>query len=361
MRLYTNAIKLSRRGFLGGAAAVGGSLYLAAADDLDILYSEAKREGALNYYGGGPTATHQRAIDEFSKSFPGIEVKLAAGFSNQLTPRIDEQIARSKLEADITVLQTIQDFERWRRAGALLSNRGANFDQVLDTFKDADGTSVGVRVYALAYAYNPELVGPDDIPKSALDFLSPKFSGKVISTYPHDDDITLYLYYTIVQKYGWDYMRRLMDNKPRFIRGHLGVTQEIARGRAALSFDVSASSVAAGAGDGAIKVTFPAEDRIPIFETRAGIFKDAPHPNAARLFEAWLLSRDYQSRQGPWSTRKDVAPTGGFKPIADYNTASQFRDFMLNEPLVADLRKRFESYIGPVSGDPVLGGGGSNR
>jgi hypothetical protein len=56
-----------------------------------------------------------------------------------------------------------------------------------------------------------------------------------------------------------------------------------------------------------------------------------------------------------------VAPTGGFKPITDYNTASQFRDFMLDEALVADLRKRFESYIGPVSGDPVLGGGGSNR
>jgi len=39
-------------------------------------------------------------------------MQLVAGFSNQLAPRIDEQIARNRLEADVAVLQTIQDFER---------------------------------------------------------------------------------------------------------------------------------------------------------------------------------------------------------------------------------------------------------
>jgi ABC-type Fe3+ transport system substrate-binding protein len=365
MRLHSNATDMSRRRVLG--TAVAGSAFLLnpgarAAGDLDALYSEAKREGSLNYYGGGPTATHQRALGEFAKSFPGIECKLVAGFSNQLAPRIDEQIARNKVEADVAVLQTIQDFERWKRAGALLANRGPNFDQVLGKFKDPDGYSVGVRVYALAYAYNPALVAPGEVPRSALDFLKPEFSEKIISTYPHDDDITLYLYHTIVQKYGWDYMRRFMENKPRFIRGHLGVTQEIASGKAALSFDVSASSVPQGGDDSArIKLAFPSDDPIPIFETRIGIFKGAPHPNAARLFQAWLLSQDYQSRQGAWSTRGDVVPTGGLKPIAEYNTADQFEDFIMTESLVSDLRKRFESYIGPISGDPVLTQGASSR
>ena len=366
MRLHPNATDVSRRTILGAAVA-GSTLCLlnagaGAAGDLDALYSEAKREGSLNYYGGGPTATHQRALGDFAKSFPGIECNLVAGFSNQLAPRIDEQIAGNRLEADVAVLQTIQDFERWKRLGALLANRGPNFDQVLGKFKDRDGYSVGVRVYALAYGYNPALVAPGDVPRSALDFLKPEFSEKIISTYPHDDDITLYLYHTIVQKYGWDYMKRFMENKPRFIRGHLGITQEIASGRAALSFDVSASSIAQGGDDGArIKLAFPSDDLIPIFETRIGIFKGAPHPNAARLFEAWLLSQDYQSRQGAWSTRGDVIPTGGLKPIAEYKTADQFKDFMMTESLASDLRKRFESYIGPIRGEPVLTQGASSR
>jgi ABC-type Fe3+ transport system substrate-binding protein len=359
MHSYRKAVEPSRRSFVQAAIGAGSALCLPslghAADDLDALYLAAKREGALTYYGGGPTATHQRAIDEFSKAFPGIEFKLVAGFSNQLTPLIDEQVVRHKMEADVAVLQTIQDFERWKRQGILLAHRGPNYDQVLGAFKDAEGYSVGARAYALAYAFNPSLVAPADVPKSALDFLKPEFSGKVITTYPQDDDITLYLYHTIVQKYGWDYVKRFMENKPQFIRGHLGVVQEITSGRAALSFDVSASSVPQG-GDNAnrIKVAFPSDDPIPIFETRIGIFKEAPHPNAARLFEAWLLSRDYQSRQGAWSTRGDVAPADGLKPIVEYNTANKFRDFIMDEALVSDLRKRFETYIGPVKGDPVL-------
>jgi len=331
------------------------SVVHAAADDLDSLYVEAKREGALTYYGGGPTATHQKAITEFSKSFPGIEFKLVAGFSNQLTPLIDQQVSRNSMDADVAVLQTIQDFERWKRQGILAANRGPNYDQILDGFKDPEGYGVGVRVYALAYAADPAQVAPDDVPKSALDFLKPEFNGKVISTYPHDDDITLYLYHTIVQKYGWGYMERFIENKPQFIRGHLGVTQEIASGRAAVSFDVSVSTIVQRDDNGSrIRLAFPVDDPIPIFETRIGIFKGAPHPNAARLFEAWLLSRDYQSRQGAWSTRGDVAPTGGLRPITEYKTANQFRDFIMDESLVSDLRKRFEAYIGPIKGDPVL-------
>jgi ABC-type Fe3+ transport system substrate-binding protein len=118
----------------------------------------------------GPVAGHQKAIDQFTKSFPGIECKHVAGFSNQLAPRIDEEIARNKVEADIVNLQTLQDFERWKRGGALLANRGPNFDKVLDRFKDPDGYSIGVSVYALTYGYNPTLVAPGDVPKSAFGF-----------------------------------------------------------------------------------------------------------------------------------------------------------------------------------------------
>jgi ABC-type Fe3+ transport system substrate-binding protein len=339
------------------AAAAGAS----RSESLDEIYAQAKAEGAFAFYVGGPTAPWEASARIFEQRYPGIKVSITGGFSNVLDRQIDQQIRDDRLLADTAIFQTLHDFVRWKKEGELLAFKPEGFDAIDASFKDKEGAFYGVMVIAMPYQYNTQLVSAADVPKSALDFLKPQFRGKVVAAYPADDDATLYLFDTIVQKYGWDYMQRLMYNKPRFIRGHLGVTQEIARGRAALSFDVSASSVAAGTGSGAIKVTFPAEDPIPIFETRAGIFKGAPHPHAARLFEAWLLSRDYQSRQGAWSTRGDVAPTGGFKPITDYNTASQFRDFMLDEALVADLRKRFESYMGPVSGDPVLGGGGSNR
>jgi ABC-type Fe3+ transport system substrate-binding protein len=71
---------------------------------------------------------------------------------------------------------------------------------------------------------------PSDISKSALDFLQPRFKGKIITTYPHVDDVTLYLYETIVEKYGRDFLTELKLNEPAFVRGHLGVTRTIATG-----------------------------------------------------------------------------------------------------------------------------------
>jgi ABC-type Fe3+ transport system substrate-binding protein len=355
------AYSLTRRAFIRAVATTGAASMsnapARAADGVEELYRAAKAEGRIVLYAGGPIAPYRNDAAAFSKVFPGIEFDIVTGFSNQISPRIDAQLAASKMEADIAILQTIQDFERWKQRDGLAVYRAPEWGAVERKFKDPDGTSVGVRVLAIGYCYNVEQVPPDKVPKSALDFLDPQFRGRVVSTYPHDDDITLYLYHTIIAKYGWDYMTRLMANEPQFVRGHLGVAQAVASGTAAVSFDATAgTTLAAKRNGGKIDLAFPSEDRIPIWENRCAIFAGAPHASAARLFQAWLLSRAYQQAFAPgfWPTRADVTPTGGLKPIGQYATSDQFREFILNTDLVTGLRDRLASIIGPVKGDPVL-------
>ena len=74
---------------------------------------------------------------------------------------------------------------------------------------------------------------------------------------------------------------------------------------------------------------------------------EAPHPNAAKLYLTWFLAREQQSRLGSFSSRVDVPPPEGFQPLASYKIANNYREFMTNDKLVADLRKRFEGYTGP--------------
>ena len=50
---------------------------------------------------------------------------------------------------------------------------------------------------------------------------------------------------------------------------------------------------------------------------------------------------------GSFSSRVDVPPPEGFQPLASYKIANNYREFMTNDKLVADLRKRFEGYTGP--------------
>ena len=61
-----------------------------------------------------------------------------------------------------------------------------------------------------------------------------------------------------------------------------------------------------------------------------------------------MLAPEQQSRIGTFSPRNDVPPPPGLKPLFSYALANDYRDFVTNERLLADLRQRFEAAIGPI-------------
>src|SRR5258708_13810637 len=191
----------------------------ARAETLDQLYEKAKLEKTVVFYAGGPAAPHENRAKEFMQKYPGITVSVTGGFRNGLNDRIERQIADQKLQVDMAFFQTVQDFVTWKKQGKLLAFKPEGFDQIMPNFRDEDGAYMALSANALTYAYNTSKVRAEDAPKSAQDFLKPMFVGKVITAYPADDDATLYLFYLIVQKYGWGWMDEYMVTKPNFIRG----------------------------------------------------------------------------------------------------------------------------------------------
>jgi ABC-type Fe3+ transport system substrate-binding protein len=315
----------------------------------DALYEKAKAEGALLLYVGGPAAPWDAVAKDFSARYPGVTVSVTGGFSNVLDKKIDAQLAAGKLEVDAALFQTLQDFVLWKEQGALLAFKPEGFDKIDASFKDPDGAYVAIQINAHTYAYNPNLVKPEDVPRSALDFLKPEFKGKVVACYPADDDATLYDFYSIVQKYGWSYMDHYMANQPNFIQGHLGVARSIASGENLVTFDTVASISMDQKGAGlAQAIAFPESDPLPIWPYTAAIFKSAPHPNAAKLFLSWYLTPERQARTGTWPARSDVPPPYGWKPILSYKVVNSYREFLTDTKQLDELRKRFEAYSGAV-------------
>ena len=324
----------------------------ARGEALDDLYQKAKAEKEVVFYSGGPAAPHEARAKLFMQQYPGVEVKVTGGFSNVLNEQIEKQMAEKKLAVDMAFFQTVQDFVKWKQEGKLLAFKPDGFEQVYPNLRDDEGTYMAFSANALSYAYNVAKVKAEDAPKSALDFLRPVFAGSIITCYPADDDATLYLFHLIVQKYGWSWMDKYMANKPNFVQGHLPVSRSVASGENAVTFD--ASSTAWGfQRDGKVKVVWSDDDPAPVFTATGGIFKDAPHPNAAKLYLSWYLAKEQQSRLGTFSSRADVPPPGGFKPLTSYKIANNYREFMVDEKLIAELRKRMEAYTGP----PVNKGG----
>src|SRR5580698_7124966 len=321
----------------------------AGAQSLDDLYAKAKSEGAFVLYVGGPTAPWEAMAKTFNERYPGINVSITGGFSNVLDKKIDAQIAAGKLEVDAAILQTIADFVRWKNDDRLLIYKPKGFDAIDESFKDKAGAYWATMVNAVPYMYNTDKVAAADVPNSALDFLKPQFQGKIVTAYPADDDVTLWVFYHIVQKYGWSYMDKYMAAKPNFIQGHLGEQRSIGSGQNLVTFDSILDITEGLKRQGQpVESHFPTGDALPIWPLLGAIFKNAPHPNAAKLFLSWLLSPEQQAKLPTWSPRSDVPPPAGYKPILSYKVANDYRDFLSDEKKVAELRKKFEGYSGPI-------------
>jgi ABC-type Fe3+ transport system substrate-binding protein len=319
------------------------------AETIDELYAKAKLEKSLVIYAGGPVSNYEPLAREFERRFPGLSVSITGGFSNVLNQKIEQQFKDDKLEADMVLLQTAQDFVRWKGQGRMLAFKPDGFEAIDKSFKDSDGAFIAWFVGTLSYAYNTKEVKPESIPRSALDFLKGEFRGKLIACYPHDDDATLYLFHTIAKKYGADYIDKYVANQPNWVQGHLGVSRGVAAGSNLVTLDATTSTVLNLKKAGQpIEFMFSEVDPIPIYYSTAGIFKDAPHPNVAKLYLTWILAPEQQSRIGTFSSRGDVPPPAGLKPLFSHNVANDYRDFVTNELLLADLRKRFEAAVGPI-------------
>src|SRR5580658_458667 len=246
----------------------------ACAQSLDDFYAKAKDEGAFAFYVGGPTAPWEARAKVFEERFPGIKVTVGGGFSNVLDKKIDAQLAAGKLEVDAAILQTAADYVRWKREGRLLTFKPNGFDKMDAAFKDRDGTYWATMVNVLPYTYNTEKVAAADIPNAATDFLKPQFQGKIVTAYPADDDVTLWVFYHIVQKYGWGYMDKYMAQKPNFIQGHLGEQRSIGSGQNFVTFDSILDITSELKRQGVpVDAHFPTVDTLPIWLLQGAIFK----------------------------------------------------------------------------------------
>ncbi|MGL4766774.1 MAG: hypothetical protein ACRCV6_01630 [Formosimonas sp.] len=115
---------------------------------LEELHKEALAEGGhLVVYAGGDTPTQQDATkDAFEKRFPGIKVDMIVDYSKYHNARIDYQLETKQLKPDFTMLQTLQDFPRWKKQGVLMDYKPAGWEAVYPSFKDKDGAYSGVFV-----------------------------------------------------------------------------------------------------------------------------------------------------------------------------------------------------------------------
>lgn len=361
-------MNLSRRDFarsaVAGAAAAALPPVLATpasaaaaaseADELRRLHRQAVAEGGkVTVYMGGDAPGFWDFIPQaFTAAFPDIRINLVTDLSKYHNARIDNQLATGDLVADVAILQTTQDFDRWKAAGELLRYRPVGFDQLFADAKDPDGFWSGVFYAAFSPMVSITALPADPADFRASDLLAPAFAGKIISTYPNDDDAVLFQYKLNIEHYGWQWLDRLVAQNPTFLRGVPGAAAGVADG------SYLATPVGAGSGSPHAQQILPRHDHFATWAQRAAILRRTAHENTAKLFLSWLLSNQTQKNviaTWTWSPRADVAPPAWLKPLTSYKTTDPraFPAFMSDQAAVDRFRSQIELYVGPAHGaDP---------
>ncbi|KOG30086.1 ABC transporter substrate-binding protein [Streptomyces resistomycificus] len=316
-------------------------------DQLQKLYKEAVAEGGrlVVYAGGDKPGQADYLKDAFVKKFPKMKVDIVVDFSKNHDARVDNQIAEHHVVADVVHLQTVDDFPRWKKEGVLQKYKPVGWNKVFDQIKDKDGYYTGLFFFAFSNVTATKL--GDDAPVEAKDFLKPEFKNKLVFTYPNDDDAVLYYFKQLTDKYGFDYLKKLLAQNPKFVRGTQDSADLVGSGDYVASFGTS------GGAPGVAETTLPKRSPWVAWPQTGAILKDAPHKAAAKLYLSWLLSKDAQQNSiGTWSARTDVAAPAGRKGIFDYENMNPLGlgEFMNNRTALDRYKARVNLYVGDVKG-----------
>lgn len=273
---------------------------------VDTLIEGAKREGECVFYASMNLSEANTMIAEFEKRFPFIKVKLNRTGSEKLLAKVLTEARAKKLSAD--VLQTVEfSMYIFHRAGVLARHiPQANSLYAQDFKEEGFWTTVYYNPYVVGF--NTRLVPPRMVPKTYEDLLDVRWKRKMMMEGTKADWFAGMLQ-IMGHEPGLNYMRRLATQQPIPREGHELLAQLVAAGEAVLDINIPASSVDRLKEKGA-PIDWVATGAAPAIMVGIGLSSQAPHPNAAKLFIDFALSRDGQRLQqgfGRLVSRNDLA------------------------------------------------------
>ncbi|XPS96936.1 hypothetical protein M3J09_006183 [Ascochyta lentis] len=318
---------------------------------IDEIYKAAVAEGGVvTLWHGGDEKNQQHYLKEaFEARFPKMTLNVTVDLSKYHDTNIDSQLAAKNVYVDSVILQTLHDYPRWKKQGALLKYAPLNFDKIAPVFKDKNAAYAGLFVFAWSIQSNTNKT--TTIPTSYKDFTKPEFKDKLVLTYPNDDDAVLWQFDLLLNDpdLGLEWFDGVLANNPRWVRGTQ--TPQTLINAANSSYAATFTAGHSFRPTPGVSDTIPTDGRFVSWAQTGAILKDAPHPEGAKLLHSYLLSDEYQKNMG-WSPREDLpAPAGAQKILNQPNTtAPDFAKFMADRANVETLKLFFETKLGTAQG-----------
>jgi iron(III) transport system substrate-binding protein len=294
---------VNRRTFLRGSTALAASAAfatrVAAAPPAEAitpaLIAAAQKEGKLAFYTAMDLPVAERFAKAFEEKYPGIAVRVERSGAERVFQRIAQEQASNINAVDVVNTADAAHLIVWKRNGWLAlyvpEDVARHFSEA---YRDPDGMHALTRVWLSSLGYNTNLVKPEDAPKSFADLLDRKWMGKMVKGHPAYSGTIMTATFQIVRELGWDFLERLARQKVMQVQSSTDPPKKLALGERAVMADGNDYNLIQLKERGQpVEVVYPSEGT-PFVTGPTAVFKSAPNPNAARLFQSWLHSREAQ-------------------------------------------------------------------
>ncbi|HZT06048.1 MAG TPA: extracellular solute-binding protein [Chloroflexota bacterium] len=292
----------------------------------DRVLAEAKKEGSVNVIGLEGVNTQEALTAGFEREY-GIHVEFLPDAGPGVGPRVSNERSAGQYLWDVYVLGTTTALNAMFPMGAF-----DPIDQALirDDVKDPKNWRGGDIEYLDpehrliimtpfqrgTLFINPSIVQPGEI-KSYKDLLDPKWRGKMVMNDPRraGPGLATFTFFYLHPDLGPDFIRALGRQDITILSNFQQEVDSVGQGR---------YSILIGTADAIAEERIRQGIPIQIMDVRQiregsdvspangalAIFNRAPHPNAAKVYVNWLLSKegqtDFARASGYVSARLDV-------------------------------------------------------
>lgn len=293
------------------------------------LYEAAKKEGSVTWYVSQTTTEFADGMcGLFKKRYEGVECNVVRASGQVIFQRLTQELQAKAVQGDLMSTNDDGQMLQLKEMGALAQYAPENLKDMVPVLRDmADKENYWITsgVSPLVIAYNTKLVPEAEAPKNWTDLADPKWKNQVAIGHPSfSGSVGLW---TILMNdlYGWDFFTKLEKNQPQIGRsvadGHnLVVSGERKVALAPLTLIMSDAMKK----NAPIAAVYPTDGAL-LPPSATGILKDAPHPNAARLFENFILGpeiAEYFAKDFRYPLRAGVPASEALRPLDSYPVKS---------------------------------------